>query len=357
MAPGKQKQTSPPKATIGISIGDINGIGPEVIIKALRDPRVLNMFTPVIYGSAKVISFYRKALKMEDFQYTQVRERGNFPNRKVCVVNCWQDQVTVNPGQQSEEGGKYAFVALEQAVEDLKAGVIDGLVTAPINKQNIQQEGFNFPGHTEYITERLEARDSLMMMMDENLRVAVATGHMPLSQVPQAITPELLRTKLQIMEKSLKRDFGIGKPRIAVLGLNPHAGEGGLLGKEDGEVIAPVVEALRDNKRLVFGPYPADGFFGTREFTKFDGVLAMYHDQGLVPFKTLAFETGVNYTAGLPAIRTSPDHGTAFAIAGRNLADETSMRSALFACYDIILNRKEYQQPQQTNSEEPEFVV
>lgn len=347
MAPDKRGSSKKTKPIIGISIGDINGIGPEVIIKALQDNRMLNLFTPIIYGSAKVLSFYKKGLRSDDFQYTQTKSVTQLHPNKVYVVNCWQDAANIQVGVATEEGGKYALLALERAVSDLKEGLIDGLVTAPINKKNIQQEGFNFPGHTEYITERLDAKESLMMMVEDALRVGVATAHIPLEEVSGMITEELLRSKLQILEKTLKRDFGILKPKIAVLGLNPHAGEAGLLGSQEDDIITPLVQSMRDSKRLVFGPFPADGFFGTREYTKFDAVLAMYHDQGLVPFKTIAFDTGVNYTAGLPAVRTSPDHGTAYGIAGKGVADETSMRSALFACYDIIRNRKEYQLPQE----------
>lgn len=329
------------KPVIGITIGDINGIGPEVTIKALRDSRILNFITPVIYGSSKIISYYRKALQMEDFNYSQVKEGGQFHFKKVNVVNCWDEMVEINTGEVTPHAGKASFQALQRATEDLKAGLIDAVVTAPINKNNIQSEDFKFAGHTEYFTEKFEAPDSLMFMTSDYLKIGVVTGHIPIKDVSQALTKELISRKLSIMEQSLRNDFGIKKPKIAVLGLNPHAGEGGLLGKEDIEVIQPVIREFKNKGKLVFGPLPADGFFGTGDYKKFDGILAMYHDQGLIPFKTLAFENGVNYTAGLSIIRTSPDHGTAYDIAGKNEAQETSMLHAIYLARDIYKNRKD----------------
>lgn len=332
--------TAMDKPKIGITIGDINGIGPEVIIKALNDNRILNYMTPVIYGSTKAISYYRKAFDLDDFNYTHYRD-NKFTNSKINIVNCWDEMIEINAGSVTPEVGIASFKALQKAVEHLKEGLIDAVVTAPINKNNIQSEDFKFAGHTEYFTENFNGKDSLMFLASEDLKVGVVTGHIPLKDVSQSITKELIIKKLKIMEESLRLDFGISKPRIAVLGLNPHAGEEGLLGSEDGNVIKPALDELKNKGKLIFGPYPADGFFGKGEYKKFDAVLAMYHDQGLIPFKTLAFNNGVNFTAGLSIIRTSPDHGTAYDIAGKNVANESSMREAIFMAYDIFKNRSE----------------
>jgi 4-hydroxythreonine-4-phosphate dehydrogenase len=336
-----QDNTNHNKPVIGISIGDLNGIGPEVIIYALSDQRILNMVTPVIYGSTKVLSYYRKLFKLDDFNYSQIKDLSNPYHRKVNVYNCWQEMVEINVGQVTPEGGQYAFKALESATGHLKSGQIDALVTAPINKKNIQSDEFKFPGHTEYITEKLEGKDSLMMMVDEDMRVGVVTGHIPLKSVPFSITQDLLRSKLKIMLQSLKNDFGILKPKVAVLGLNPHAGEEGLFGDEEETIIKPVLAETKKKGNLVFGPFPADGFFGSMQHNKFDGVLAMYHDQGLAPFKIMGFESGVNYTAGLSKVRTSPDHGTGYAIAGKRQANHKSMQAAIYLAADIIRQRKE----------------
>ncbi len=327
---------------IGITIGDINGIGPEVIIKTLRDSRLLKYFTPVIYGSTKVLSYYRKSLHLEDFQYGQVKQENGVRDKKVNVVNCWQEMIEISAGSDTKEAGNAALLSLQKAVKDLKEKRIDALVTGPINKNNIQSDAFRFPGHTEYFTESFDARGSLMLMVSDDLKVGVATGHVPLKDVHKKINKELLKSKLQILIASLKNDFGRSKPKVAVLGLNPHAGEGGLLGQEEHDIIRPIVEEFKYKGNLVFGPFPADGFFGKGEFKKFDGILAMYHDQGLIPFKTMAYQSGVNYTAGLPIIRTSPDHGTAYSIAGKSIADESSMRSALMMAYDIFKSRNEH---------------
>jgi len=334
---GKNKN----KPLIGITLGDINGIGPEVIIKALSNNKITQHLTPVIYGSAKVLSFYRKQLNNEHFNFTPINDINNPYHRKVNVVNCWEDGVEVNPGQMNDNGGKYAFMALEEATKDLVEGRIHGMVTAPISKHNIQNENFQFPGHTEYLTDKVDAKDSLMLLISETLRVGVVTGHIPLAQVPQSITVEKLEKKLKLLSDTLQNDFGIQKPKIAVLGLNPHAGEEGLLGNEEKEIITPVIEKSKSKGKIVMGPYPADGFFGSGEFRKFDATLAMYHDQGLIPFKSLAFESGVNFTAGLPIVRTSPDHGTAFAIAGKNEANPSSMLAAIYAALDIVNQRME----------------
>ncbi|MTI33598.1 4-hydroxythreonine-4-phosphate dehydrogenase PdxA [Xanthovirga aplysinae] len=337
----KTNKTAGRKPLIGITLGDFNGIGPEVIIKALSDNRIMKLATPIIYGSSKILSYYRKALKINDFNYNTIRSIENINPKKANVINCWEDTYEIHPGSEEEIAGKCAFLALERATADLQAGLIDGIVTAPINKNNIQNESFKFPGHTEYLTKKFKAEDSLMLMVGEDLRIGVVTGHVPLKDVSKKIHSALLLKKIQLMEDSLKIDFGISKPKIAILGLNPHAGEEGLLGQEEDKIITPVISKCKQKGMLVFGPYPSDGFFGMMHHKKFDAVLAMYHDQGLIPFKTLCFESGVNYTAGLPVIRTSPDHGTAYNIAGKNQAEASSMREALFLTLDIIKNRLE----------------
>ncbi len=332
------------KPLIGITVGDINGVGPEVIIKSLMDNRLTKSFVPVIYSSAKVISFYRKQLDLQSFNYFQTKSLDNINPKKVNVLNIWDENIEITAGEENETGGKYALMSLEKAANDLKEGKIQGLVTAPINKNNIQSDSFKFPGHTEYLAQKFEVDDNLMFLVSDSLRVGVVTGHIPLKDVPQKIDGEIIRKKLKIMIRSLQKDFGIKKPKIAVLGLNPHAGENGLLGKEELEIIGPALEEERKSGNLVFGPFPADGFFGSSQFNNYDGILAMYHDQGLIPFKSLAFEHGVNFTAGLPVIRTSPDHGTAYNIAGKNVSSETSMRHALYLAYDVWKMRQETMQ-------------
>ncbi len=326
---------------IGITIGDLNGIGPEVIIKTLTNLNVLRNTNIVVYGHGKVLSHYMKLLDTENFAFYQFKAGDRLTSKRPNVINCWEEHIDVKPGEENADGGKCALASLQKAVEDLKSGFIHGLVTAPISKNNIQSDDFKFPGHTEFLTESFGSEDSLMFLCSENLRIGVATGHIPLSQVSTAITVDLLKGKLKMMLKSIRQDFSISKPKIAVLGLNPHAGEDGLLGMEEIETIKPVINELKENGNLVFGPYPADGFFGNSSFMKFDGILAMYHDQGLTPFKTIAFEEGVNFTAGLPIVRTSPDHGTAYDIAGKGVASESSFRAALFMAIDIIKNRRE----------------
>ncbi|MEQ8907505.1 4-hydroxythreonine-4-phosphate dehydrogenase PdxA [Ekhidna sp.] len=331
------------KPVIGITIGDVNGIGPEVIIKSLEDNRILKQFTPVIYGSGKVISFYRKQLDKEDFNYQQISNIEKVAHKKVNVLNVWDETVEINPGQANEIGGKYAVLSLQRAVADLKEGKIDAITTAPLSKELVQSDDFKFPGHTEYLTQEDGEKESLMFLVHEGLRVGVVTGHIPLKEVSDKVTKEKIVTKLKKMLKSLQKDFGIKKPRVAVLGLNPHAGENGLLGDEEEKSIIPAIEEVKSGHHIVMGPFPADGFFGMGSYKQYDGVLAMYHDQGLIPFKTLAFEEGINYTAGLSFVRTSPDHGTAFSIAGKNEADETSFRNALYLANDIIRQRNENQ--------------
>ncbi|HQQ98087.1 MAG TPA: 4-hydroxythreonine-4-phosphate dehydrogenase PdxA [Cyclobacteriaceae bacterium] len=331
------------KPRIGITLGDLNGIGPEVVIKVLADPRLTNVITPVVYGSTRVLSYYRKLMGLEDLNYSQVRNKGQFLPKVVNVVNCWEEELRITPGHASRESGKAALMSLMKVVEETKEGLLDGFVTAPIDKNTIYSEEFPFRGHTEYLTQTFEAMESLMLMVGETLKVGLVTEHVPLKEVSRYITHERVELKIRLMELSLKSDFRISKPRIAVLGLNPHAGDEGLIGDEENNVIKPVITDLKNKGKLVFGPYPADGFFGSGQYQKFDGILAMYHDQGLVPFKYIDFENGVNFTAGLPTVRTSPDHGTAYSIAGKNMADERSLRQAIFLATDIIKNRQENQ--------------
>lgn len=334
---------APERLIIGISLGDYNGIGPEVILKALQYNRLQKLCTPVIYGSMRVLNRYRNLLNLKDWNLNGSPSIAQISHKMTNVITCWPDQSQdIQPGHVTPDAGQAAFACLQRAVEDLKAGKLDALVTAPINKYNIQSEEFKFPGHTEYLAEAFDVQDNLMFMVSERLRVGVVTGHVPLGRVRQNVTKERISQKLTLMMQSLRQDFGIDKPKIAVLGLNPHAGEEGLLGNEEQEIIKPLIDEWRTKGQLVFGPYPADGFFGTRAYSKFDAVLAMYHDQGLIPFKSIAFEEGVNFTAGMPAVRTSPDHGTAYDIAGKNLADETSMLQAIYTAIDVARQRKEF---------------
>ncbi|MDU1891942.1 MAG: 4-hydroxythreonine-4-phosphate dehydrogenase PdxA [Dysgonomonas sp.] len=329
---------------VGITQGDINGIGYEVILKTFADIRMAEICIPVIYGSAKVAAFHRKAMDLQPVSFNQISNAKDAVVNKVNIINSINDDTRIELGQSTPVAGEAAFKSLEKAVSDLKNGLIDVLVTAPINKHNIQREDFHFPGHTEYLEERFKRDDakSLMILIKDALRVALVTGHIPLAEVPQALTKEKIIDAAMRFNTSLKRDFRIGKPRIAVLSLNPHAGENGLLGTEENNMIIPAIKELQENKLLCFGPYAADGFFGAGEFTHFDGILAMYHDQGLAPFKTLAMEDGVNFTAGLPIVRTSPAHGTAYGIAGQNKASEESFRQAIYMAIDTFHNRIEY---------------
>ena len=329
------------KPRIGITIGDLNGIGPEVIMKALADNRILNMITPVVYGSAKVIAFYKKQLAIEEFNYTQIKSRGTLAPKNINVVNCWEDNIEILPGKPSRDTGKAAFTAIKAACEDLRDGFLDAMVTAPVDKQTIHSVEFPFKGHTEYLTEFFGVQGSLMFMVADNIRVGLVTEHVAVKDIAPLITKDRIEFKLKLMEQSLRADFGITKPRIAVLGLNPHAGDGGLLGMEEEDVIKGVIADHRNRSKLVFGPFPADGFFGTGQYKRYDGILAMYHDQGLIPFKTIAFEDGVNFTAGLPFIRTSPDHGTAYNLAGKNQANESSLREAIYRAAAIFKQRQE----------------
>lgn len=328
------------KIVVGISIGDLNGIGIEIILKTFEDKRMLDFCTPVIFGSTRSITYHKKLLNSET-QIHGITSIEQLVHNKVNLLNIWKEDVEFEIGNATKISGEYAFKSLASAVKNLKESSIDVLLTAPINKDTIQSENFNFPGHTEYLENELEG-ESLMILIADSLRVGLITGHIPISKISETITPELIKQKVEIMHTSLIQDFGISKPKIAILGLNPHCGDKGVIGKEDDEIIRPTVNEIKETGKLVFGPYAADGFFGSNTYKQFDGVLAMYHDQGLAPFKALSFGNGVNYTAGLSKIRTSPDHGTAFEIAGKNEANHTSFKEALFTAIEIYRKREEY---------------
>ena len=328
------------KIRIGITQGDINGVGYEVILKTFSDPVMLELCTPIIYGSPKVAAYHRMSLDLPT-NFSIINSASEAGYNRLSVVNCTDDEVKVEFSKPDAEAGKAALGALEKAIEEYKGGLIDVIVTAPINKHTIQSDGFSFPGHTEYIEERLgNGSKSLMILMKGDFRVALVTGHIPVSEIAGTITKELIKEKLLTFHRSLKLDFGISAPRIAVLALNPHAGDEGLLGKEEQEIIAPLIQEMSAQGMLCYGPYPADGFMGSGNFTHFDGILAMYHDQGLAPFKALAMDEGVNYTAGLPVVRTSPAHGTAYDIAGKGVACEDSFRQAVYVAIDVFRNRQ-----------------
>lgn len=327
---------------IGVTCGDINGIGLEVVLKAVALSNAGAKYNIVIYGSAKVVAYHKNIISEENVQFHTIASAKEAVAGRMNVVNCWQDNVNITLGKPTDVGGKCAFQALEVAVKDLKNGDIDALVTAPINKKAMQLAKFPFIGHTEYITKEFNAKDSLMLMVSDRLRVGVVTNHLALKDVAAAVTKEKVLRKILIMAETLKIDFNLQKPTIAVLGLNPHAGDEGAIGKEDDDIVRPAIEEAKARGVLAFGPFPADGFFGSGQYHKYDGILAMYHDQGLVPFKALSFGAGVNYTAGLAAVRTSPDHGTAYDIAGKGEADERSFIKALFLAADIVRNRNEY---------------
>jgi 4-hydroxythreonine-4-phosphate dehydrogenase len=334
--------TEKTKPVIGITCGDLNGIGTELIIKTFSDNRILDICIPIIFASNKLINFYRKSVPELNFNYQTTKEFGRLNNKQINLFNCWEEEVVITPGQLTDTGGKYAVLSLQTAVAALKQKQIDGLVTAPIHKKNIQSTDFNFPGHTPYLKNIFGVSDVLMMLYSGNFRVALVTEHVPVAEVANHISKERILSKLNILQQSLQRDFGIDKPRIAVLGLNPHAGDEGLIGTEEENIIKPAIREAKNNNMLVIGPYSADAFFARRQFEKFDAVLAMYHDQGLIPFKSLAMNEGVNFTAGLPAVRTSPDHGVAFDIAGKDKANTASFITAIFECIDIINRRQEY---------------
>jgi 4-hydroxythreonine-4-phosphate dehydrogenase len=330
------------KIKVGITCGDINGIGLEVVMKTFLDNRMHQVCTPVIYASNKMVSQQRKLLNMNDFQYQTIKNSNEIILRKTNLINCWDEEIPVEFGKETPSGGKHALLSIQAAVNDLKEKKIDVMVTSPINKHNIQSDAFRFNGHTEYLAETFGATSHLMFLVSNELRVAVVAGHIPMKEVSSKLTSEKIAEKIKLMHHSLKRDFRIRKPRIAVLGLNPHAGDAGLIGKEEKEIIIPVIKKCFDEGIFVYGPYSADGFFGSAAYGKFDAVLAMYHDQGLIPFKTLSFSTGVNFTAGLPIVRTSPDHGTAYDIAGKGVAKEDSFRQAIYTAIDVMQYREEY---------------
>lgn len=327
---------------IGISQGDINGIGYEVMLKCFSDSRMMDICTPILYGSSKVLSYHKKLIGANDFSFVNIRYANQAEARKFNILNIIQEEVKIDVGQPTEIGGKLAAMSLERACQEIMEGKIDALVTNPINKKNIQSDTFNFPGHTEYLTRKFGAEESLMIMTCRNIHIGIMTNHLPLKDIPRVVTKDLILRKLRVMDHSLKRDFGIRMPKIAVLALNPHAGDRGLIGSEDDEIVAPAVKEAFDNGILAFGPYPSDGFFGNGSMNDFDGVMALYHDQGLIPFKLMSFTEGVNFTAGLPYVRTSPAHGTAYEIAGKNQASAQSFRNAVYLAADIIKHRKEY---------------
>lgn len=328
------------KIRVGITQGDINGVGYEVILKAFSDATMLEICTPIVYGSPKVAAYHRKALDLPT-NFSIINSASEAAPNRLSIVNCTDDEVKVEFSKPDAEAGKAALGALEKAIEEYRAGLIDVIVTAPINKHTIQSDEFSFPGHTEYIEEKLgDGAKALMILMKDDFRVALVTGHIPVRDIASTLTKELIQEKLSIFNRSLKYDFGIGAPRIAVLSLNPHAGDNGLLGMEEQEIITPAIQEMAAKGMFCYGPYPADGFMGSGNFTHFDGVLAMYHDQGLAPFKALAMDEGVNYTAGLPVVRTSPAHGTAYDIAGKGLASEDSFRQAIYVAIDVFRNRQ-----------------
>jgi 4-hydroxythreonine-4-phosphate dehydrogenase len=327
---------------VGITHGDINGIGYEVIIKALTDPAINDICVPIVYGSPKVAAYHRKALNISNFSFNNIRTVEEANHKRANMINCLDDNVHVELGKSTPHGGECALSSLEKAIEDIKEGKIDVLVTAPIDKHNVQSETFHFPGHTEYLRSKFNSDETLMFMIGESMRIGMVTGHVPLSKVSEMITVDSVLKKIRLMNHSLKFDFGVRKPRIAVLGLNPHAGDNTLIGREEEDTIIPAIKRAEQDGIFAFGPFPADGFFGAGSFTKFDGILAMYHDQGITPFKALSFDTGVNFTAGLSVVRTSPVHGTAFSIAGKGEASENSFRQAIYLACDIFRNRVLY---------------
>src|SRR5204863_6736691 len=336
--------TTANKPVIGITSCDLNGIGIELIIKVFSDSRILEQCTPVIFSSNKAINFYKKSVPDANMNYQQVKDLSYLNPKQVNIFNCWEEEVAITPGQLTDTGGRYAIKSLVAATRALKEKKIQGLVTAPIHKKNIQSPDFSYTGHTPFLKDFFGVQDVAMMLFSGNFRVALVTEHVPVQDVSKYITKEAILSKLKIIHTSLQKDFGIDKPRIAVLGLNPHAGDEGLVGNEEESVIKPAIKDAKNNNILAVGPYSADAFFARRQFEKFDAVLAMYHDQGLIPFKSLAIDEGVNFTAGLPEVRTSPDHGVAFDIAGKNKADVSSFMKAVFECIDIINMRNFYEE-------------
>lgn len=335
-------ETPSDKIKLGITIGDINGIGVEVILKTLSDNRILDYCTPIIYGSSRVLSYHRKVLKIDEFTYHISAGIDRIKPHVCNVINCWNEETPITIGRPNPEVGIYTLKALEQAVNDLEAGKIDAIVTAPVNKFLLSTHNHKFVGHTEYITTKFGVKESLMLLVSDELKVGLVTNHLPVKEIAANINSDIVWKKLQIMNDTLSKDFGIMRPKIALLALNPHAGDNGLIGNEEESAIKPVIDKAKQQNMLVFGPFAADGFFGAHLHKQFDAILAMYHDQGLIPFKTLSFGLGVNYTAGLPVVRTSPDHGTAYDIAGKNIASEESFRKSLFLAIDIVRNRRNY---------------
>jgi 4-hydroxythreonine-4-phosphate dehydrogenase len=329
---------------VGITHGDINGIGYEVIIKTLSDSRLLETCTPIVYGSPKVAAYHRKALDVELFSFNQIVHAREANSKRVNIINCVDEEIRVELGKSTPEAGEASLLSLQAAVRDLKAGDIDVIVTAPINKENIQSENFKFPGHTEFFASEFASKNYMMLMVSDQLKIGVVTGHIPLQQVSPSLTKEKILSNIRILHKTLMEDFSLHKPRIAVLGLNPHAGDKGVIGNEDQDIIKPAIKQANEEGIIALGPFPADGFFGSGDFRKFDAVLAMYHDQGLIPFKVIAFESGVNFTAGLPVVRTSPGHGTAYDIAGTGVASEDSFRNAIYLAIDVFESRKLYKE-------------
>ncbi len=339
----KNNQDKERKIRIGITHGDFNGVSYEVIIKSLSDSRVLEFFTPVVYGLSRVMSYNRKNLGLNDFNFNTIRDAASIRNNKINLINLNEEEIRIEYGKSNTVAGKYAHIALTRAVTDLKSNKVNVIVTAPINKENIQSDDFSFPGHTEFFANSFGSKNYLMLMVSDELKVGTVTGHIALKDVPGELNEDLIVSKINVLENSLRVDFGIEKPKIAVLGLNPHAGENGKIGAEDKDIIRPAILNVKKKGILAFGPFPADGFFAG-EFTKYDAVLAMYHDQGLIPFKTISFNGGVNYTAGLPIIRTSPAHGTAYDKAGKNMASPESFRSAMYLAVDIFKNRQKHKE-------------
>jgi len=331
------------KPVIGVSCGDLNGIGIELIIKTFSDTRILELCTPVVFASNKVINFYRKSLPEYNFNWQNIKELSRLNAKQINIFNCWEEDVMISPGQLNEVGGQYAVKSLLAAANALKQKEINGLVTAPIHKKNVQSAEFNFTGHTPFLKDFFGVNDVVMILFANNFRVALVTEHIPVNEVVSNLSKDIIVRKLHTLNESLKKDFGIDKPKIAVLGLNPHAGDEGLIGKEEETIIKPAIKEAKQNNMLISGPFSADAFFARQFHNRFDVVLAMYHDQGLIPFKAFASGEGVNYTAGLPVVRTSPDHGTAFDISGKGKADESSFRSALFECIDILNQRSEFE--------------
>ena len=332
------------KPVIGFTCGDLNGIGTELILKSLSDNRFLDFCTPVVFASNKVINFYRKSIDDINFSFASIKDFYKLNHRQVNIYNCWEEEVAINPGILSDIGGQYAVKSLQAAASALKDGKINALVTAPLHKKNVQSADFSYTGHTPFLKDFFGVNDVLMLLTSENLKIGLVTEHLPVKEIASHISKENILSKLSILHASLKKDFNIERPKIAVLALNPHAGDEGLIGTEEEEIIKPAIKEAKQRNMLVMGPFSADAFFARGQYNKFDAVLTMYHDQGLIPFKSLAFGEGVNFTAGLPGIRTSPDHGTAFDIAGKNKADPSSFRAAIFNCIDILNNQKMFEE-------------